>query len=120
LDFADSLQDRLSSLRGACRAHNPVFFLLRWIVSESSLGLLLLIVFITVNGSGVRGKVFSYSRLQTSASAANRAKAWTQRRLRRMALGGEGSRTNNVRAKSESYIPQLHFHHKLNITAYRC
>src|ERR1700737_1083620 len=34
-----------------------------------------------------------------------------------MALGGEGSRTKNVRAKSESYIPQSHFHHKLNITA---
>jgi len=33
-----------------------VFFLLRWIVSESSLGLLLLIGFITVKGSGMGGK----------------------------------------------------------------
>jgi hypothetical protein len=32
------------------------FFLLRWIVSESSLGLFLLIGFITVKGSGMRGK----------------------------------------------------------------
>jgi len=56
LDRADSPQDRSSSLRGACRAHRRAFFLLRWIVSESSLGLLLLIGFITVKRSGMRGK----------------------------------------------------------------
>jgi hypothetical protein len=49
--------------------------LLRWIVSENSLGLLLLIDFITVKGKRHAQKIFSHSRLQISAPAANRAKA---------------------------------------------
>jgi hypothetical protein len=83
------------------------------------LGLLLLIGFITVKGSGMRGKssVIRVSRYLFLPPIERKPRPSD---ALRMALGGEGSRTKNVRAKSEGYIPQLHYHHKFNITVCCC